>query len=139
MEYITGLHALNIPCQLNTSGDWHVGALDWTKVHTKESNKSIFKDFGIEENKKIPQHTKTYAVANHLRAILDLMDEGHLKFLKGFKNDFFGTDQYNQIFFEKVYLLKIKEIWEDIYQLMLKEFGIDWYAFCLVKGEKYGK
>ena len=25
MQYITGLYALNIPCKLNTSGDWHRG------------------------------------------------------------------------------------------------------------------
>jgi len=50
MEYITGIHALNIPCKLDTSGDWHASALKWEKISTAESKDSLFGDYGIEQN-----------------------------------------------------------------------------------------
>lgn len=48
MRYISGLKALNLPCSLDTCGDWHTSAINWSNIETKESNKSFFKDWGIE-------------------------------------------------------------------------------------------
>lgn len=77
MKYVTLLHALNIPCRLDTFGDWHKEALDWRKIHVFESNDSIFKDYGIELNKTIPCNEEKYNVANHIRACLDMLDIGN--------------------------------------------------------------
>lgn len=46
MRYISGFYALNIPCSLYTTGDWHQSCLDWNKVVFLESEKSIFGDWG---------------------------------------------------------------------------------------------
>ncbi|AMB95797.1 MULTISPECIES: hypothetical protein [Aerococcus] len=133
MKYLSGQFALNIPCQLDTYGDWHILALDWSNPDFKESNNSIFGDYGIEANKKLPYHPGTYYVADHLRAILDLLADGHIKYLVGMKNDFIGTDQYNQDFFDQVYLLNNNKHWQEIYRLMFREFGLEWYAYIYVK------
>ena len=53
MLYISYMHALNIPCKLETSGDWHWGAYKWKNFKLLESQNSIFKDYGIEKNKEI--------------------------------------------------------------------------------------
>ena len=29
MKYISGINALNLPCSLDTCGDWHTSALQW--------------------------------------------------------------------------------------------------------------
>ena len=34
MKYVTGIHALNIPCNLETSGDWHMSAIQWEHPNT---------------------------------------------------------------------------------------------------------
>ena len=73
MKYISGVFALNIEDSLETCGDWHTSALDWNRIRLVESDNTIFKDYGIERDKKIPEHTGVYNVANTLRAVLDLM------------------------------------------------------------------
>lgn len=133
MKYITGVHALNIDNSLNTCGDWHTSALDWQNIELVESESSIFEDWGIETNKEIPEHTETYNVADDLRAILDLMADGHLGYLKGFRNDFICTDEYNQQFFNKVYQLKELTNWEDISNLMKNEFMWEWIKYLDTK------
>ena len=74
MQYITGQHALNIPCPLLTCGDWHQSAIQWNYPLFRNSNDSVFGDYGIEKNVAIPEHTEKYNVANHIRALLDLLD-----------------------------------------------------------------
>ena len=48
MKYITGVHALNLPCSLLTCGDWHSPSLQWERLRFSESNDSVFGDYGIE-------------------------------------------------------------------------------------------
>ena len=47
MQYITGQHALNIPCPLLTCGDWHQSAIQWNYPLFRNSNDSVFGDYGI--------------------------------------------------------------------------------------------
>lgn len=130
MLYITGVHALNIENSLETCGDWHTSALDWSKITLVDSEKSLFKDWGIEANKTIPDNEGLFNVADDLRAILDLMlDKNNLGYLKGFRNDFICVDTYNELFFSKVVLLKSLPHWEDINKLMKSEFMFEWDNF----------
>ena len=39
MQYITGQHALNIPCPLLTCGDWHQSAIQWKYPLFRNSKK----------------------------------------------------------------------------------------------------
>ena len=130
MLYLSGIHALNIENSLNTCGDWHTSALDWSNIKLEDSSNSVFEDWGIELNKSIPEHTELYNVANDLRAILDLMqDKNNLGYLKGFRDDFICTDEYNDIFFQKVILLRNLKHWHNIDELMQREFMFEWQNF----------
>ena len=129
MLYISGIHALNIEDSLETCGDWHTSALQWERIDLLDSDKTIFKDWGIETDKSIPEHEELYNVANTLRAILDLMVKGSTGYLKGFRDDFICTDRYNQEFFEKVWMLRDLPHWEDINNLMKREFMFEWDNF----------
>lgn len=130
MLYLSGIHALNIENSLNTCGDWHTSALDWSNIKLEDSSNSVFEDWGIELNKSIPEHTELYNVANDLRAILDLMQkEENLGYLKGFRDDFICTDEYNDIFFQKVILLRNLKHWHNIDELMQREFMFEWQNF----------
>lgn len=82
MKYITGYKALNLPCSLETTGDWHQSSMDWENIVFSNSEDSIFGDFGIEYCYSVPNHIgEKIATANTLRAILDLMQTTQLRTL----------------------------------------------------------
>lgn len=130
MMYLTNLHALNLPCSLDTCGDWHTSALDWSKLSLKNSENSIYGDYGIEPNKAVPEHSERYNVANHIRAILDLISERKFSLISNFKDDFICNDTYTQEIFDKVYELLPSN---DIDTFMRKTYGRRWRKWI---GEK---
>lgn len=132
MKYLSGFYALTIACELNTDGSTHFGSLDWSNesLDLKDSENSIFGDWGIEKDKVIFEHPdEKYNVANHIRAILDMMEEGRVYVLRNFREHYIGTDEYNDIIFEKVYMLRDKDNWDLIDDLMWSCYGDEWKAF----------
>ena len=45
MNYLLGIHALNLKCSLDTCGDWHTSALHWDHLPWRKSNGSLFAVF----------------------------------------------------------------------------------------------
>lgn len=129
MKYITGQHALNLPCELNTCGDWHTSALQWEKPFMKDSQGSTFGDYGIEADKKIPEHEERYYVANHIRALLDLLEIGKFSVAQGMRDDFICNDSYDEEIFGKVFVLKDNANWNDIDSFMCKEYNRKWRKY----------
>lgn len=129
MKYVSLIHALNLPCKLDTSGDWHIFAIQWEKPHILESNNSIWGDYGIELNKKIPGHEGLYNVANHIRAILDLLYVGNFSVAEGMNNDYICNSKYDKEIFEKVIMLINEPNWEKIDEFMTKEYLKKWVEF----------
>jgi len=129
MIYISGIHALNLNCSLETTGDWHQSALKWENILFLDTKDSIFGEYGIEHNKAIPNHNDRYSVANHIRAILDMLELGNLSTLQGMRNDFICTDKYDDELFNKIILLKSKKHWDGIDKLISKEYMLKWKNF----------
>ena len=96
MFYITGIHALNIPCSLKTEGDWHASALQWKNIQFYSSEKMFFKDYGIEANKEIPESAERYFVANHIRALLDLLELGKYSIAQGMNREYICNEDYDK-------------------------------------------
>lgn len=134
MIYVSGEYALNEPCKLNTTGDWHKNCYSIENAMLLESNGTIFENYGLEKHNINGE--KLY-VADHIRAILDIMQYGSIEFLYGFKKDFICVDEYDDEIFNKVYMLKhlpIKQ-WLNIDLLMNNEYKMKWVKF---KREKNG-
>ena len=129
MIYVSGIHALNIPCSLETCGDWHSSALRWKDVDIRDSSKSIFGDYGIESGHRIPHHEGTYNVANTIRALLDLLDDGNVAQAQGMNEDFICNSAYDEEVFEKVFLLRDRCNWDKINAFMGKEYKMKWVRF----------
>lgn len=129
MKYISGIHALNILCDLDTPGDWHQSALNWNTIHELDSNDMFFKDYGIETDKTIPEHSEKYCVANHIRALLDLLQQGMFSVTQGMDNDFICNDIYNNEIFSKVYSMQSLSNWESIDNFMMKEYKMKWINY----------
>ena len=129
MQYITGIHALNLPCSLLTCGDWHCPALKWEKPVFHDSENSVFGDYGIELRADVPEHKGNYAVANHIRALLDLLEAGYFSVAQGMNNDFICNDDYTDEVFDKVALMKGLPHWRDIDLFMGCEYYGKWLDY----------
>lgn len=142
MRYITGIHALNLPCSLGTCGDWHTSALRWEDITFRNSGSSILGDYGIELGKTIPEHTGTYAVANHIRALLDLIIEGNFSVAQGMRDDFICDASYTPEILEAIKFILSKtpdkEKRQAIDRFMGKEYMMEWYWFKQKEGLNFG-
>ncbi len=136
MKYISLVHALNLPCQLETCGDWHASALQWEKPHVLESDNSLWQTYGIEQKKRIPEHQEYYNVANHIRALLDLLYVGNFSTAQGMNEDFICNKKYDVEIFEKVLMMKDLTHWNKIDEFMTKEYLGKWVKFKRRKGIK---
>ena len=105
VRYISGVHALNLPCSLDTTGDWHTSAIQWDSPWMLESDGSIFGNYGIETCDCVPEHKGVFYIANTLRALLDLLSTGNFGLAQGARDDFICNDAYTQEFFSKVWQL----------------------------------
>lgn len=133
MLYISGRAALNIPCQLETDGDWHRLSIDWDNVRLRRSSDSIFGEYGIEKQREVSWLKEPVNVANHLRALLDLLDDGQLSTARGMRSDYINNDQYTKELMDHVWMLRDRPHWDAIDQLMGREYAMIWVRY---KGEQ---
>ena len=129
MKYVSGIFALNIPCDLETCGDWHTPSLDWDNLDIKESSLNIFGSYGIEKNKEIVFLKNKYNVANHVRACLDLILYNKLSVAEGMNKDYICNEKYDNEIFKKILLMQDLPHWEDINKFMEKEYLMKWINF----------
>lgn len=129
MKYLSGIYAMQICSDDNMGVDWHYYALDWKKADIRESEKSIFGDFGLKEI-FVNAIGKKIFVANQLRACLDLMECGNLSHLQGsMRKDYIANEKLNNILFSKVLLLKNSKYWKNIDELMSYEYMMHWLYY----------
>ena len=95
----------------------------------RETEDSFFGEYGIEYNKKIPEHYELYATANHIRALLDLLEEGNFSVAQGMNKDFICNSKYDAEVFDKVYSMKTLENWNDINKFMEREYKMKWVKY----------
>ena len=129
MIYLTGIHALNLPCTLDTCGDWHQSALRWEDLTLRDSDTMFFKEWGIEPTRILPKHSRKYPVANHIRALLDLLEESNFSAAQGMNNDFICNAQYDQEVFHLVYQMRVLQNWDAVNDFMGKEYRMKWLNF----------
>ena len=129
MKYVTGQHALNLTCALFTCGDWRQSAIQWHSPLFRDCEDSVFGDYGIEQEKPIPGHAENYRVANHIRALLDLLELGRFSLAQGMNKDFICNDDYTEDIFRQVTKLKDSSLWHDIDRFMGKEYCAEWLDY----------
>lgn len=129
MKYISLIHALNLPCSLQTCGDWHCSSLQWNKPNILDTKNSIFGDYGIENNKIIPEHKRKYNVANHIRALLDLLYERNFTIAQGMNKDYICNSKYDNEIFNQVIKMINLSYWNEIDNFMTKEYLKKWVNF----------
>ena len=129
MRYITGVHALNLPCSLLTSGDWHQSGIKWDKIRYNDSENSFFGDYGIEPCETVPENDGLYYIANTIRALLDLLEQSNFAVAQGMKEDFICNDNYTKEVFKRVSMMKNLDNWNEIDRFMGKEYLCEWLNY----------
>ena len=132
MQYITGLHALTCPCSLQTPGEPHA-SVDWTYPAMADSDSAFFKDYGIETVREIPYLSGSHNVANHIRAILDLLAAGEIEQLTGLKREILANDELAPELFNKVTELQTENVWNQVSWFIGCEYGVEWLDFLKSK------
>lgn len=136
MKYITGLQALNLTCSLDTTGDWHQPCLDWSHLSLWDTDTAFYKDYGIEENFHVPEHPgEKFKVANHIRALLDMLYAKDFGNARGMNRDYIGQPLYDGEIFAKVMEMRRLPYWDEIDRFMEKEYLMKWVRF---RGQKKG-
>ena len=130
MKYLTGIHALNLPCSLDTCGDWHSKSINWNNPDIRESSSSALKDYGIEKERSVTfLKDHSYNVANHIRALLDMLLIGNYGYAQGMKEEYICNDSYTEEIFKQVLKLKNEKNWDDIDEFMKKEYKMKWIEY----------
>ena len=130
MKYITGIHALNIPCSLETGGDWHMFGIQWGKPTMMDTDTAFFGNLWSEQHKIPPDFQRLVPVANHIRACLDLLELRDYINLQGMKEDYICHNDYQDLIFSQVLKMRSLPYWKEISRFMESEYFMDWVRFC---------
>ena len=130
MKYLTGIYALNLPCSLDTCGDWHSKSINWNNPDIRESSSSVLKDYGIEKERSVTfLNDHSYNVANHIRALLDMLLIGNYGYAQGMKEEYICNEGYTAEIFKQVLKLKNERNWNDINDFMKREYKMKWINY----------
>jgi transcriptional regulator with XRE-family HTH domain len=136
VKYLSMMYAFNTrPKTLTkTFGDWHQFNYFYDLKDTDliKIGDNPLGAWGIDNSVQTPKYNNTkqrYKVANHLRALLDLLYYQRLPKAKEALADFIGTDEYDLLIFEKVALFKTLPHWAKIDNLMDDHFTTKWRKY----------
>lgn len=136
MKYITDIHALNMECDLGTMGDWHRSGIDWSHPRTLESESTPWGDWGIEvgSSRAVPLNPGPHNIANHVRALCDMVLMGRFRAAEGMGDEFLDGDSYDSEVFSHIAMLAGCENWDAIDRFMAREYGRRWFRFLDDRG-----
>ena len=132
MLYVSGTYALNLNSPDGTPGDWHSVCIDWAEIELRDSTNSVFADWGIA-SAKVPMRGVLPA-ASHVRACLDLIEGGYYSAAQGMREHFIADEDYDEVIFDKVLLLKDAPTWKEIDAFMGREYLCKWLDYKQLKG-----
>ncbi|MFT8705475.1 hypothetical protein [Bifidobacterium aquikefiricola] len=127
MKYVTGLHALNLGDRTVTPGDWHFSALDWRHPFTLEADSSPFASWriGLQD---VPG-MGIVPTADHIRACVDLIEQGHYGEAQGMREDYIDDDSFSPEIMRMIWKLRNRDEWPLIDQFMGREYQCQWLDF----------
>jgi len=148
-RYITGMYALNLPAPEGTTGDWHEVffwregidepcTVDLAGDDTDWNTNPIYGDYGVYEGKEnlikkgiyVKDDIKEVYIANHFRAILDLLFYSLTKYrvvlnLTGATDDWLDTPE------QKAELIAKAELLLDVFEGKAKRSLTEWIDYEL--------
>lgn len=129
MKYVTGVNALNFNCVRNAYGNCDAALSKLEGAEVKETEGSIYGEYGVLAFDGVPGYAGTLYVANMLRALLDLLVDGDFTSAEGARDTYIRNDAQSREFMEHVAELNGLVPWGPIDAFMRKEFMMDWIRF----------
>lgn len=127
MRYVTGMHALNLGDRSETPGDWHFSAMDWAHPMWLDTDSSPFGAYDVDVC-EVPGHG-VVPVAGHVRACLDLIEQGLYGSAQGMRNDFLDNSLTDIPVMEHVLTLRGRRDWPGIDRFMGREYLCAWLDY----------
>jgi hypothetical protein len=95
----------------------------------RDSEGSVFGDYGIGRGIAVPEHDGVFNVANHIRALLDLLELGKFSLAQGMNEDYICNGDYTEEVFGKVLRLRATPHWDEIDRFMGYEYYSAWLDY----------
>ena len=127
MLYVTGMHALNLGDRTVTPGDWHYSAMDWSNPMMLDTDTSPFGAYDISTD-EIPS-MGTVPVAGHVRACLDLIEQGLYGSAQGMRDHFLDNPATDADVMDHIIMLRNRDDWNDIDRFMGHEYLCAWLDY----------
>lgn len=127
MRYVTGMHALNLGDRSVTPGDWHFSAMDWARPMWLDTDASPFGMYDIGM-RKVPG-MGVVPVAGHVRACLDLIEQGLYGSAQGMRDNFLDNPITDVPVMERILELRDRDDWPGIDRFMGREYLGAWLDY----------
>lgn len=127
MKYISGIAALNLGKRDETPGDWHFSSVDWKYPLVLDTDISPFAHLGIYFT-QVPLHGR-FPVASHVRACLDLIEQGYFNAAQGMRDTFISNEAFTPLIMREVWKLRNRSDWDSISKFMGREYLLTWVDF----------
>ncbi len=131
MQYLTHYQTFTATAKEDLPYNF-LSELDWNEPSFKNSEKSIFKDYGIERDILVAKlgFERTYNKANSLRTLLDILEDGiaPLSRFRSLTETICKESTLQAEFFDKVLLLSESPRWNEIAKEMVEVFSVKWIS-----------
>lgn len=134
MRYVTGMHALNLGNRSFTPGDWHFSAMDWSRPMLLDTDTSPFGMYDIAEHEA--PGMGTVPVAGHVRACLDLIEQGLYGSAQGMRDNFLDNPLTDKPVMDHILLLRGRKDWPGIDRFMGREYLGAWLDYKAMRPQK---
>lgn len=134
MRYVTGMHALNLGNRSYTPGDWHFSAMDWSRPMLLDTDTSPFGMYDIAEHEA--PGMGTVPVAGHVRACLDLIEQGLYGSAQGMRDNFLDNPLTDKPVMDHILLLRGRKDWPGIDRFMGREYLGAWLDYKAMHPQK---
>jgi hypothetical protein len=128
MRYISGMAALNVGDRSVTPGDWHRTSVDWEHPLVLDTETSPFGEYGIYES-QVPLQEELVPEASHVRACLDLIEQGYYGAAQGMRENFISNEAFTPVILNAVWPLRGHDDWSEIDCFMGREYSMRWLNF----------
>lgn len=134
MRYVTGMHALNLGDRSYTPGDWHFSAMDWSRPMLLDTDTSPFGAYDIGKQ-EVPG-MGVVPVAGHVRACLDLIEQGLYGSAQGMRDNFLDNPLTDKPDMDHILMLRGRKDWPGIDRFMGREYLGAWLDYKAMHPQK---
>ena len=130
MKYITGKQALEIQF-MRDNGGASANPPDFTQLTLENTEDSLLGSYGIETGFTVPQHDGTFAVADTVRALIDLIVSCRFSEAEGFRQQPYWHESLMPELFYRVWVFYGYPMWEAVATFLWQECGKAWRLWNL--------